>query len=639
MKKLRPFKRSDLESFRSTSLKKEIPQPGKSPPFDDPATPEKQFPIRATEASPNYMKSTSSFEARKASSNKTQVSSSKRVRSLTQSPSFKPARAYSAKKCSPVALCEDLSNVQKATCSSTLKNSKFPSCLGLSPGATESEGSSAVKVCPYTFCSLNGHHHRAPLPPLKTFLTARRRMLKTQKSMKLKPKLQEMGLDGLERKSPVLENKMDFFIEIYANDAGGGGSRLNEDKQGRNKSVANDSIIDFETDPETSDMEWDDGNSDVSSSSYPILKIGHIVNRNFDEVTVGGGPEEISEQEGGTERYDSADPFQNSDSYISMENQEDNNKVSEAENKSPRMGDKRKSFSYKGEALVDGNDNEFVLDEFGEGQDEVYQSNVNGEEREDSKRDQRRQREEPVLPEITTILPNCISGMSEADHEIIKEENNELNQAFAIGDENQLEKTCHEAQISEVSDFMNSENQTNLVLNKVIVAGNSNEDENETEAEGSPIIDREEIFSPAKFAAREKANAALFRRRSYPIQPNLHNNIRIIKGKRPLEELGEITRKFNPKKPNFLLLEPDPESEKVDLRHQLMDERKNAEEWMIDYALQRVVTKLGPARKKKVALLVEAFEKVMPMPEHDKPLLRRASSGSFPHPRTIQTCI
>ncbi|KAK6933876.1 Calmodulin-binding domain, plant [Dillenia turbinata] len=39
-----------------------------------------------------------------------------------------------------------------------------------------------------------------------------------------------------------------------------------------------------------------------------------------------------------------------------------------------------------------------------------------------------------------------------------------------------------------------------------------------------------------------------------------------------------------------------------------MDDRKNAEEWMVDFALQRAVNKLATARKKKVALLVEAFE-------------------------------
>ncbi|CAN1160468.1 Calmodulin binding protein PICBP, partial [Linum perenne] len=50
------------------------------------------------------------------------------------------------------------------------------------------------------------------------------------------------------------------------------------------------------------------------------------------------------------------------------------------------------------------------------------------------------------------------------------------------------------------------------------------------------------------------------------------------------------------------------EGEKVDLKHQMMDERRNSEEWMIHPSLQQTVTKLATARKRKVALLVEAFK-------------------------------
>jgi len=218
MTKSRSIKHTDLESLKSHTFIREVPQPGKPPPPPlAVSTPQKQSPVKGSYASPNYMKSTSSFDARKersqvsskssqssveskspkkVSNNSrlssvsdhkpgktlTRTSSLKLVRTLTKSPSFKPLRV-STKKCSQVVLCENL-EVQRATCSSTLKDSKFPTYLTLSPGATESEGTSAMKVCPYTYCSLNGHLH-APLPPLKCFLKARRRVLKAQKSMKL----------------------------------------------------------------------------------------------------------------------------------------------------------------------------------------------------------------------------------------------------------------------------------------------------------------------------------------------------------------------------------------------------------------------------------------------------------------------
>uniref|UniRef100_A0A0E0CCZ4 Calmodulin-binding domain-containing protein n=1 Tax=Oryza meridionalis TaxID=40149 RepID=A0A0E0CCZ4_9ORYZ len=80
--------------------------------------------------------------------------------------------------------------------------------------------------------------------------------------------------------------------------------------------------------------------------------------------------------------------------------------------------------------------------------------------------------------------------------------------------------------------------------------------------------------------------------------------------KRTTSEQGEKMRLFNPRAPNFLPVEPDPEAEKVDLRHQMMGDRKNAEEWMVDYALRRAVNKLARAQKRKVEMLVKAFETV-----------------------------
>lgn len=92
----------------------------------------------------------------------------------------------------------------------------------------------------------------------------------------------------------------------------------------------------------------------------------------------------------------------------------------------------------------------------------------------------------------------------------------------------------------------------------------------------------------------------------------------IISRRRRTPEEEEYLRGFNPRAPNFLPLELDPDAEKVDLKHQMMGERKNAEEWMIDYALRRAVSNLAPARKKKVELLVQAFETVLPHDEDDK---------------------
>ncbi|GAA0163579.1 hypothetical protein LIER_39622 [Lithospermum erythrorhizon] len=74
----------------------------------------------------------------------------------------------------------------------------------------------------------------------------------------------------------------------------------------------------------------------------------------------------------------------------------------------------------------------------------------------------------------------------------------------------------------------------------------------------------------------------------------------------------EKVKQFNPRGPRYLQLEPKPEGEKVALRPQTVEEKKNAEEWMLDYALRQAISQLAPTQKKKVSLLVKAFETVVP---------------------------
>lgn len=151
-------------------------------------TPEKQIVAKVTGRSPNYMKGTSSSEARRQSqvgqggldkkrqsgkkldscSGDNKQSSSGSSRSLKKSLSFK-------RSCR-ISRCWDL-NAHRATCSSFLKNTKFTEDLMLtSPGV--------LKACPYTYCSLNAHLHRQ-FPPLKSFISVRRRSLKSHASVKM----------------------------------------------------------------------------------------------------------------------------------------------------------------------------------------------------------------------------------------------------------------------------------------------------------------------------------------------------------------------------------------------------------------------------------------------------------------------
>ncbi|KAI3838025.1 hypothetical protein MKW98_008976 [Papaver atlanticum] len=277
LKKSRSLKHLDLENIESSSPMKDkenLKNCIQSPAVDLLKTPTKSSSpatTKVSETSPNYMKSTSSSDARKERSPVSSSRSSQTVfdsrnqkrrnsnnskssslfpspygekpgRSLTKNNSLKPVRtltkttstkAGKPKKSSTVVLNQNI-NMSRATCSSTLKDSKFPNYLMLNPGRSESEGTSVMKVCPYTYCSLNGHHH-APSPPLKCFLSAKRRLLRTQRSLRLKSlspggtkrpakakketvsgQLEFEGDSSTIKTDSVQETGMGFFVEIYA---------------------------------------------------------------------------------------------------------------------------------------------------------------------------------------------------------------------------------------------------------------------------------------------------------------------------------------------------------------------------------------------------------------------------------------
>lgn len=102
---------------------------------------------------------------------------------------------------------------------------------------------------------------------------------------------------------------------------------------------------------------------------------------------------------------------------------------------------------------------------------------------------------------------------------------------------------------------------------------------------------------------------------------------KVILLKRFVKELEKV-KKFNPRKPNYLPLEPGEAPENINLRPQTVGERRNTDEWMLDYAIRQVVSQLGPTQKAKVALLVKAFETVAPLNE-ESPTIVSQSSGKF----------
>lgn len=640
MKKPRPVKRVDESRSLSPPFKKKKTQPVH---VDDGA--------RST---PNYMKSTTSFEARKEQSPKTatpkvarkvqtddlasgnkgsRTSSLKKVRTLTKTTSFKPSRPLKQ-----VILCEDL-DAQRATCSSTLKESKFPDYLQLDQGGTESEGTSAIKVCPYTYCSLNGHHH-APLPPLKCFLSAKRRAIKTQKSVKvgcLSPRQRMPGVKKHDVKEPVIaakeaqqkvdveEENRDSFLEIYSKDR--------EEKGNQ--------------DLEYSDIDWEEGYCSALFTSdcgdfckEKSQKTGddrfYIEQQQlYDEETVTSGA--WSEEDGGSESdssyykdHDFQNFYESEVSSITTESDEDdkmdeiqgidhpigkNNIDCSIEYQQKETSQESKTVPDFTEKTEDGNNENHttIIYNFIQYNISIY---VDGEKTGHTETD----KGVTVHVPVTSVAANAT-------------ETEELNEA-----------------VEEKS--MNNEDDDIENLTSFDEAGEVNQmvDDEEVPVNGQDIesmdfVDNSvtEIDESDSKSDEEQKHVTDIKTASSSIQDDLSDlqdssiNLRgFTRGKKSYQEMDDDSKEFNPRGPNFLPEVADPDAETVDLKHQTMDERKNAEEWMVDFALQQAVTTLAPARKKRVSLLVEAFEKVLPVPKYETQ--KRTTSKAFTNTRQMQAC-
>ncbi|XP_074286500.1 uncharacterized protein LOC141611778 [Silene latifolia] len=656
--------------------------------------------------SPNYMKGTSSSEARKeklsvSSTLKLQrvgkSSSFKKVRTLTKSPTFKHKKK--------MVLCENL-EARRATCSSTLKDSKFPSYLKLTPGATEAQGTSVMKVCPYNYCSLNGHHH-AVAPPLKSFLSSRRRMLKTQKNVKpgafapCKRKQAEAKVTTeddskmcfvLSGGSEISEDrKDDFFVEIHVPrhdsaeiseiDYFQDDANLSEmnfsceekiDEEYPSTLVHNqasfecyDDAIDQGMDSdssvslgqvfgEISDMEWEEGeNTEVHDEKVEVpvdkangddeREAGFELEKFLAEKLLPYIHDEIME----CLLFSDTDTVSDTESSLTEDDIEeqivDNEIICTTELKEESIEEQDGDFSNPFEKITEASNGE--LDSFhepketnGELDEDLYicketkdgvvmAENVSSE--------MEKEKEENVAVEEQIPMPD---NGSQAEVELSETSNNE-DASLSISAESQQPEEQYETEakkaINETS--TNSNQEQNSKVNNLHSFEDHTVQVTKLETEDSNL-EKDEAAIPAirnECQKVHKGNSGKGIESTDELFDSCNKLKRSARCKKSDEE-NEDAREFNPRPPNFLPVEPEQEAEKVDLRHQDMEERRNAEEWMLDHALQKTVNQLAIARKRKVALLVEAFESVLPIPKYE-PQMRRDSS-SFSQARRIQAC-
>ncbi|KAK1316381.1 hypothetical protein QJS10_CPA05g00769 [Acorus calamus] len=718
--------------------------------------------------SPNYMRPTSCSESRQVSSpsqTPPKASKASSLKIFTRKSSLRPIRP-SMKKSS--------SSSNRATCSSTLKDSKFPANLDLNVGGTESEGTSVLKVCPYTHCSLNGHHHHEPLPPLKRFVNARRRSLKAQKSLRSRgggaSKSRNRGVEKAtdddffveiytERKAEM-ETEMSFgdefdgksdssnggmgYLEFfekersnrfggelgvnesvfewvdmdwegqtdqYVNggiDSGvdgveshtinivGGTSESTDEDHKPNDVLENPSMESLEMELHVPFVEWiggdsfegvteeiqdsienheSEGDSVLEDAKAPqfveSVPIADLEGEIDDIKQAGVVGDSIEIQFSGSHevplRTEQGSPPKSAVEVIPVEVQSCSGNSNEDHTESEDAIDKPSSESYgsvkyfkaDGESMEDHNESDGMIDnpssdcygsvryhkaevdlmeEYDESDgvinnpsSESYGSVKYYKAKGDSMEDHSESEgaiDNPNSNSCGTVKYYKGEGDLMEDHNessgVVDNPSSDIHGSInyykAEGDHNESEATIINP---------NSESYGRVKYYKAEV--DSMEDHNESE----DAID-DSSSNPYGSIKYYKAGAQDDDSESEENQARSKN--RILANQRRAREVSNQAkeREFNPRAPNFLPVEPDQEGEKVDLKHGMVDERKNSEEWMVDYALRQAVDKLAPKRRKKVALLVEAFETVLPTPKWEAP--RGYVNGGFVHARTIQAC-
>ncbi|XP_047942001.1 calmodulin binding protein PICBP-like [Salvia hispanica] len=603
------------------------------------------------EASPHYLKATTSSQGKKSRSSESTLdgsdskntshssflsrkSSFRNVRVLIKRASFKPKRS----------LLRDV-GVERATYSSTLKDSKFPSPAELQLDhcrEEESEKSSALKVCRYHHCSLHGGCHTSgePAPPLKRFLYKRKQSLRKKRSMMPKAETTRGVKLPSDRKKNLHKRVIAREVEPLDRE------RFSED-------IAVSGVVNRNNPNEETEL-FGNGYSDVQEAYLVELAFGEM---SFPERSYQDSLEIAR-------KYSSEGQGLGGASLrCSCHNREDFMATPK------RLEATATSIDWK-------NDKDASAEVLDTSIDNVAVSGKDGP-------------DTPVVSDEKTKKRNAFlsassgSNSSEEDAEFTTEsspakENQIADDAAHVGDSEMtapthnkgglhFSKPRHMSMWNLIHQHMSSNVSVESTDKDSVGAAASDSEAQEVEirkmfavklvreaiekillpevqdqvsddqsvtSETTPRPELEEKDKSRAFIQENDMESAKGNessdlkeetavagdvevRKSEKKAPKHWSNLKKwILLQKFIRELEKV-RRFNPKKPQHLPLNPDPETEKVSLRPQTVEERKSAEEWMLDHALRQAVSQLAPTQKKKVALLVKAFETVVPPQEDD----------------------
>lgn len=535
-------------------------------------------------------------------------------RVLTRTSSLKPLRISATKMANIKAKSGSI--IEKTTCSSTLKDAKFSEMLKSQQGVNSVE-----EVCPFTYCSLHGHRHAAP-PPLQRLVSIRRRLLKNQKRKVENRSFPREKYAGKIKKK-VQESEMVSNGQDYVNETVFGKGEVNagpETIYGEGEEEINDSVIPAEDlqptgelngliseaicmEKETVSSNHENGgngsvctdlcNDESESTGKSLEGYGFESGKPFDELTRPTPDEDVD-----TSCDYGVDSEVNSTGKEAGRNRMNNQKYI-------RMW--HLMYKHTVTSISGRVENQLPIKDVNETEEQsCFETNHDRAIESDSENNQK----------IELHKIDAIQMVQEAFDEILLPEiqdHSSDDHSITSGVESYQEFSEHRDE-----EWRNS-NSTHSSSNNI------------SESRAEALLRTESAFPLIEEKTSSKVGD-ISKQKNFKSWSNLR---RIIILNRFFKAL-EMVRKLDQWKPQSLPLENGAEAERINLRHQTTDDRKSAEEWMLDYALQKVVSKLAPAQQRRVAQLVRAFETVLPFPDIKASL--RSNAKVSPHVDQVQVC-
>nr|GME04268.1 calmodulin binding protein PICBP-like [Ipomoea batatas] len=547
--------------------------------------------------------SESSFDSsdQSSQSNLASSSSAKSFQTLMRSSSLRSLRVSFKSRRRSVKVLPEAKAVDTATCSSTIKNSKFPEKVELLPGQAESERISVHRVCSYHHCSLNGHSHDSPsIPPKRVH--PRRRWSTSGKSTKLSTKELipidgklgvgtsqiSSGVDPLMHKksspeptvsvtedSSVRENSQSYadLVEIIFGETSFPEKNYQETLNQMGK-TANWCCSCNSSKANVDSEEFRENQEEISEPDKGLIvkptPAGELESKNLPQVV---------DSEAKSSSLKTPTPQDNKEKQLSMWNLIQHHMVSGL-----AAGSNNKPLNGSDEANHADDSNKLpAAPESSRAYADV--AAAAGQDGENQEIEVRKLFAIKLVREaIEKILLPEVPDQSSDDQSITSE---------TTPDQEILERSKENASAQE--NYMDAD--TNQDLATALPGSKESESSVITDSNGS----QGEVKTRREVAMKSERKA-----------PKHWSNLKKwILLQRFIKELEKV-KKISPRKPRQLPLENDPEAEKVHLRPQVVDEKRRTEEWMLDYALRQAVSQLAPTQRRKVELLVRAFETVVP---------------------------